>query len=80
MNLLYDIERGTSHPPAAVDALLFAALMQRLATASLTQRARVLCVLADTAGFSLRDIRRSAQGRRHGRALCQAATRLPGRR
>jgi transposase len=58
MSLLYDIERDTLHPPAAVEPLLYAALMQRLATASLTQRVKVLCALADATGFSQREIAR----------------------
>lgn len=58
MNLLYNIERGCSHPPAAITPLLYAALMQRLETASLTQRVKVLCALADATGFSQREIAR----------------------
>lgn len=58
MNLLYDIERGTSQPPAAADPLLYAALMHRLATASLTERVKILCVLANATGFSQREIAR----------------------
>ncbi|MFM0152880.1 IS630 family transposase [Paraburkholderia sediminicola] len=58
MNLLYDVERGNLYPPAGFDLLLHATLMQGMASASPAHRCKVLCVLADAAGFSLHEIAR----------------------